>query len=193
MDDIFVHSFIDIDKWNSAKWYATAFVHDAEGVDPPYMGLVFQNIAAGREIFADWLERLGKVDQYEELRIAVIEGEILGEEPGYSVHISSDLAHTEERARANGTRLDFRTAFLISRHNRMTPAAGSPHLPRFKELYQRHGRYRLIPVSDRMEPLFEFAIEKKQIHLRQACEVTAHDMDSVVFPKHYFDHDGTIH
>jgi hypothetical protein len=191
-NDVFVQSFIDVDKWNSAQWFATAFLHDPEGVLPPYIGLVFQNIDAGREIFAGWIERLGKVDEYEELRISIVEGEILGEAPGYSVHISSDPTHSEKRARANGIELKTDRAVIICRFNRMTPEPGSPHLHCFKQEYQKQGRYFVIPVSAQIEPQFEYAIEKTEIHFRQASTITATDLDAVVFPVGYFDHDGVF-
>ena len=73
MDTILFQSFINIEKWDIAKWRATAFLHDPEGVRLPYLGIVFENIEAGKEIFSEWLERLGKVDEFDELRISIVE------------------------------------------------------------------------------------------------------------------------
>src|ERR1039457_4020600 len=94
--DVFLQMFIDPVKWDAARWKATAFFHDPKGVRPPCLGIVFDNIGTGKQIFSDWLKRLGNVDQYDELRIGIVEGEILGMGPGYSVHISSDPDHTAE-------------------------------------------------------------------------------------------------
>jgi hypothetical protein len=188
MVDVLFQSFIDIEKWDAAGWTATAFLHDPSGRHPPLLGVVFDDIAAGKQIFSDWLHRLGDVDRYEELRISIVEGEILGEEPGYSVHFSSDPAHTEECARAKGPQLEIEAAIVLSRFMRMTPAPGSPHLRRFKQEFTKHKRFFVIPVSSDVKPLFEFAIEKTEIYFRQASEVSKNDRDAVVFPEHYFDY-----
>jgi hypothetical protein len=193
MVEVFFQTFIDIEKWDAARWKATAFFHDPSGAQPPYLGIVFDNIEAGRQIFSDWLQRLGSVDQYEELRISIVEGEILGEEPGYSVHLSSDPSHTEEHSRAKGVHLEVETAIVVSRFKRMTPAPESPYLPRFKQDVAKHKRFFLIPVSSEVKPEFGFAIEKTEIHFRRASEVAKADRDAVIFPEHYFDGDGAVH
>src|SRR5579872_1835488 len=95
--DVFVQLFIDPEKWDAARWKATAFFHDPSGARPPCLGIVFENIDAGKQIFSDWLKRVTKVDRFDEIRISVVEGEILGQGPGYSVHISSDPDHTAKR------------------------------------------------------------------------------------------------
>jgi hypothetical protein len=193
VNEVLLQSLIDVDKWNAAKWRATAFLHDPTGADPPCMGIVFENINMGDEIFSEWLERLGKVDEFEELRIAIVEGVILGEEAGYSVHVSSDPWHTQTRAHALGLKYEFDTAVIISRINRMTPEPQSPHLRRFKKEIQKHKRYSLIPVSSSVEPHFDLSIEKTEIYIRQASEINKNDRDAAVFPVGYFDRDKTVH
>ena len=188
--DVFLQMFIDPVKWDAARWKATAFFHDPKGVRPPCLGIVFDNIGTGKQIFSDWLKRLGNVDQYDELRISIVEGEILGMGPGYSVHISSDPDHTAERATALGIALSVETAVVIGRVHRMTPEPGSPHLLRFKHELAKHKRYFLLPVSADVKPEFDFAVRKTRILFRNASEVRKDDVDAVVFPEHYFDGDG---
>jgi len=154
---------------------------------------VFDDIEAGKEIFTHWRRRLGSVDQYDELRISIIEGEILGMDPGYSVHISSDPSRTAERAKALGMALSVETSTVIGRVRRTTPEPGSPHLPRFKDDFAKHKRYFLLPVSADLKPEVEFAIEKTKILFRDASEVRSDDLDVIAFPKHYFDRYRTIH
>lgn len=190
MKQTLFQSLIDVDKWNEARWTATAFLHDLDGEKPPYIGLVFENIAAGRAIFKGLLERVGAVDAFEELYFAIIEGEILGEEPGYSVHISSDPDRTQARLLSQGQGLPFEQAIVISRFHRMTPAPNSPHLRKFKSELQVHGRYALIPVSSDVQPQFDCAIEKKEIYFRQASDITKSDRDAVVFPEKYFENES---
>ena len=43
---------------------------------PPILGLGFANEDAARQIFKDWNERYGPRDEFEELRVSIIEGKI---------------------------------------------------------------------------------------------------------------------
>ena len=192
MDQILLQNFIDVEKWDSARWKGTAFLHDPRGMEPPCLGIVFDNIDAGKQIFSGWIERLGTVDKYEELRISIVEGAILGVGDGYSVHISSDLEHAAQRAQLNASHPNLGTAIILGRVHRMTPELGSPHLPRFKKEFSRHKSYLFVPVSADSKPEFGLAIRKSEINFRRASEITAADLDAVVFPEHYFDHDTTI-
>ena len=179
-------SFIDPDEWETARWIATAFLHDPEGKARPMMGLVFERIDAGRRIFEAWTERLGARDRYEELRVAIIEGDVLGETAGYSVHISSDPLNTERRLKADGASFDWNRAILVSQFNRMMPSPGSPHLAQFKTDLKKFNRYSLIPVSASGQPMLDCAIEKNEIHFRQASELTKAEVEAVVLPVNSF-------
>jgi hypothetical protein len=193
MGDIYFQSLIDVALWDSAGWKGTAFLHDPRGVEPPGLGFLFDDISAGRRIFSGWQERVGRVDEYEEIRVSIIQGEILGLPSGYSVHVSSDPLHSVRRAEDKGLALDFRTAVIVSRVKRMTPNPGSPHLGQFEKDFAKHKRYLLVPVSSKGAPEFEVAIEKHEIHLRQASAIKSDDVDAAVFPEHYFDNDDRVH
>ena len=190
MSEILFQYFIDVELWDAARWTATAFLHDTDGVRPPCLGLVFENTEAGRKIFSDLRALVGSVDEFEELRVSIVEGEILGEDPGYTVHISSDPLHTEARRRAEGSDLMVDRAIVVSRHHRMIPAPDSPHLAKFKSELRAHGRYSLIPVSSTIQPQFDCAIEKREVHFRQALEITRTDRDAVVLPENYFENES---
>ena len=56
------------DKFLPAKWKGIAFYGDPKGNGLPCMGIVYENIEAGKQIFSDWHERIGRVDEFEELR-----------------------------------------------------------------------------------------------------------------------------
>jgi hypothetical protein len=75
----------------------------------------------------------------------------------------------------------------------MTPEPGLPHLEQFEKDFAKHKRYLLVPVSLKGAPEFQLSIEKHEIHLCQASEIRADDVDAVVFPAHYFDNDARIH
>jgi hypothetical protein len=50
-----------------AKWNSTAFLFDPRRIEPPCLGIVFHNIAIGKQIFTEWRQYLGEVDKFEEL------------------------------------------------------------------------------------------------------------------------------
>ena len=193
MGDIYFQSLIDVDLWNSAGWKGTAFLRDPSGIEPPALGFLFEDMNAGKRIFSGWQERVGRVDEYEELRVSVIRGEILGLPSGYSIHVSSDPLHSVRRAESRGVPFDFQTAVIVSRVKRMTPNPGSPYLAQFEKDFAKHKGYHLVPISSKGEPDFELSIEKHETHLRQASEISGDDVDAVVFPEHYFENDSKIH
>jgi hypothetical protein len=193
MADTYFQSFIDVELWDSARWKGTAFLHDPSGIDPPGLGFLFEDIEDGKKIFSGWQQRVGRIDRYEEIRVSIIRGEILGLPSGYSVHISSDPLHSVRRAEAEGLSLDFQTAVIVSRVQRMTPEPGLPHLEQFEKDFAKYKRYLLVPVSLKGVPEFQLSIEKHEIHLCQASEIRADDVDAAVFPAHYFDNDARIH
>jgi hypothetical protein len=192
MGDFYIQSLIDIELWDSARWKGMAFLHDPSGIEPPGLGFLFEDIDAGRRIFSGWREGVGTVDEYEEIRVSIIRGEMLGLASGYSVHVSSDPLHSVRRFEDKGLPLDIHTAAIVSRVKRMAPNPGSPHLGQFEKDFAKHERYLLVPVSSEGAPEFELSIEKREIHLRQASDIKADDVDAAVLPEHYFDHDARI-
>lgn len=192
--EISFQSLIDINLWNTGGWHATVFMHDPEGISPPGMGLVFRDIVAGKQIFADLRTRLGEIDKYEELRISIIEdGEVqLENTPGYFVHIASNPENTIARLAAEGSPADFEQVCIITRMNRMTPDPGSPHLPRFKKEFSKHGKFFFLPVSPDFQPILDLSIEKTEIHFRKVADLTKTDLDSAVLPEEYFGYQGPV-
>jgi hypothetical protein len=149
------------------------------------MGLVFDDEVAGQHVFCRWTERQGNSDPLDEIRIAIIEGNIEGMQPGYSVHLSGDAEGILARAMAEGIAVPNGSMPWISRVNRMHPIPGSlPMLPRFKEEFARHQEYLLAPVTRRGDGQLWFDVElgivKHKIHFRHASEIVDGDIDAVV-------------
>lgn len=180
---MFLSMPIDVDLWNSAKWSATFFAHQPGR--PPVLGLAFKDEASARKIFEGWHERYGDNDEYEELRVSIIEGPIKGEEPGYSVQVGSDLDAAVKRFRDAGYAFDDDLFMFVSRINRMNPPPESKNLEMFKDLYRQYKTYFLAPgvVSDDgkdLKPLFELGIYKSKVHFRHVSDISENDIDSVV-------------
>lgn len=81
-------------------------MHTQEVFEPSRLILLFKNYGAGREILSQWVEMLGKYDELNELRISFIEGDIPGEDYGYTVHIGSNWASTISRRKDEGNNID---------------------------------------------------------------------------------------
>jgi hypothetical protein len=179
----FLRTPIDIPLWNKAEWRGTAFLVMPESL--PILGLAFTNRDAALRIFRDWRNRYGDAETHEELRIAIIEGEIPGEDAGYTVHVGLNFENVFERYKEAGLEPDKKTFFTsTTRLNRMNPKPGSPYLALFKEVYEEKGEFLLIPAilnSDgSMERIVELGIRKKSLIFRKSSDIPPGDIDSIV-------------
>lgn len=188
---VFLSTPIDPELWDEAKWRGV-FVRIYES-GPPHLGLAFLNETAARKIFQQWHQRYGDRDAFEELRISIIEGEVRGEQPGYSVHVGVDLENTIKRYREAGLTVNAdRDGFLtLTRIHRMNPSPGSKNLEMFKQAYRHFKAYTLIPgilKPDQSDviPFHDLGIYKSTIHFRRVEEIGPNDEDSVVL------HSGSI-
>ncbi len=172
--------------WLFSGWSATTFRWHPRGEQPPVMGLVFDNAEAGKKLFRNWTERWDHTDELEEIRVAVIEGDLPGQDPGYSVHICPDPENSLVRATAEGVVLKDVPVNLLGQVRRMHPISGAPPLlPRFKEEFQKHGEFLLAPVTRRADDQLwldvECGIVKNVVYFRNAMEIGEGDIDAVVF------------
>jgi hypothetical protein len=184
----FLFGPIDVDLWNIARWKGTVYAFADDQI--PILGLLFSNAAAGRTIFENWHKRYGESDAYEELRISIVEGDIPGEEPGYSVHIGADLENSVKRFKAAGLQVDRDSDqfMMISRLHRMHPVPGSRYLAMFKEAYRLYKTYFLVPVEikdGKLHPIFDLRIHKGTIHFRTVEDIGENDVDLAVIRDQY--------
>jgi hypothetical protein len=178
---------IDVDLWNAAAWKATLFAFQMG--KPPTLGIAYTNEEPARKIFEQWHMRYGNNDEFEELRISIIEGPIKGQGDGYSVHVGTDPDAWLKRLKAAGYTVSEHDIYLsVSRINRMNPEPGSKNLEIFKQLYREHKIYFLAPcvISKDLKsvaPFFDLAIRKGKIEFRNVSDVREGDIDSVIFKK----------
>ena len=177
---------IDVELWNRAGWRATFFRWG--GGKPPMLGLAFQDQQAAQKIFEGWHERYGDSDTYEELRVSIVEGDIRGEDAGYSVHIGPDPKNTIKRYRDAGLKFDLGNDALImvSRINRMNPAPESKNLHTFKSEYRKYETYSLVPGlvdkdGSNLRLSHKAGIHKSSIYFRHVNEIISkNDLDWAV-------------
>jgi hypothetical protein len=166
--------------WQRAAWVAVAFLTPREL--SPTLGLVFRDRDTATAIFTGWQHMIGKTDTDELLRIAIIEGTLPGQAPGYTVHIGLDVAVAEQRLRDAGISL---AAPLDDRDQascRMLGTGGTA-LRRFAEAYDRDRRYLLAPAvldgTTGIEFMPHLVIAKHRLAFRRVGLIA--DADAAIF------------
>jgi hypothetical protein len=168
--------------WAEAKWCATTYQWHPMSEAPPLMGLVFEDKEAGLEIFREAERQMNHEDRFEEIRIAIVEGAVPGQESrhGYSVHICADPEALCAHATMEDFVVDPSIVPFLGQWNRHYPVPGTPLLlPRFKEEFEKHKEFMLAPTIRRddgnlyMVP--ELGIIKNAIIFRQLSDITPPD------------------
>ncbi|SEW33375.1 hypothetical protein [[Clostridium] fimetarium] len=174
-----VTAVIDVDLWNEATWRGTAVLSD--GQSAPYLGLLFENREAAIKIFKQWNEDFGCRDMYEEIRISILQGDIQGEEHGYTVHITTNQENLLSKCKKLNLPIDETLFAIVSRYRRIETAKTNRNMETFRSEYERYLSYKIIPVymsKEGLEPLFEYEIEKSEICFRQVGDITENDIDA---------------
>ena len=175
--------------WAEAKWSATTYQFHPTGEVPPIMGLVFENVEAGLEIFREAERQMNHEDRFEEIRVSIIEGAVPGQEhrPGYSVHICADPEALCAHATLDDFVVDPSIVPFLGQWNRHYPVPGAPPLlAEFREEFEKHKEFLLAPTIRRadgklyMEP--SLGIIKNVIFFRQLSDITAPDDTDAAAP-----------
>ncbi len=179
--DHLVLSHVNIDLWNKAKWGGTGFIYVPDGSDEPMLGVIFGDYEIGKQIFREWQQSIGEVDEFEELRVSIIQ-DIEPNSPKYKVVIGTEVDNVLKRRGQEHTATT-KMFVMMSRINTMEPDPNSKYLENFKRLYGIHGCYRIIPCGNFNGRAFDFAPElsilKKKIHFRDLKDITQNDLDIV--------------
>jgi hypothetical protein len=181
--------FTDPTEWDEAKWSGTVFLYDPDGgrKQIPGLGIGFADFDAGKRIFEGWIKRVGHRDEFEEIRVSIVEGPISGKPDGYTVLISSNPENTIRRKQQTNPDFQPEKIMLLSRLHRMTPTPGSPNLRMFRQAYEDFGFYKLFPAhlgENRILDMdLSLSIEKREIHFAYASEIKANDPEQAVFAK----------
>lgn len=167
-----VPRIIDRALWTQARPTGVAFLAPAEG--PPGLGIVFDDAAAGVEIFERWIAELGPEDRDELIRVTITEGDVAGQPPGYTVAIEVDVDSISEalvRRALDGVDLEAEGLGAV-RWRMRTPPGGSPHLAAWKRRFAETGRYALVPMLDDdggLAPVYELQLVKRKLGFETAA------------------------
>lgn len=167
---------VDIELWGKAQWDGVGIaVYPGPIPQPPFLGLIFKDRKAGRQIFENWIAELGKVDTKEKNRVVILTGVEKANAHAYTLGISSnfDLAETKGLDRV-----------LITSKMKTMEDPNPENLANFRRAYAVVKKYSLIPVSltkdgDPPEFHFDLAITKNEINIREAWTVGMNDPDSM--------------
>ncbi len=167
-------SVIREDLWDRAKWAATGFMAFAGNQYPPTLALVFEDAKAAQQIFRNWREEYGSIDEGNAIRLTVIKG-ISRENPlAYRLLITSNpqKAFVEE---------GIRYAFFASRSKTMEPTS-KENLGRFLESYNHFNGYFFAPAIIKkdlqdIEIFDDVRIAKSELSVREAWEIGRNDFD----------------
>lgn len=185
-NSLFISSPIDIETWDKAIWRGAAFFIDPTGEGIPYFLLPFANEKAAKKIFSDWKSMYGEEDENDEIRVALIEGDIPGMETGYSIHIAPNIDRVIDRMIMIGIERDEGMILTISRVQRANPTDNFKMYNFFKSQYLNHNKYILAPAlldekNKRIKPLLDLGILKKNLVFRNIKEIDENDIDFPVY------------
>ena len=178
-----ISQLIDIGLWKRAGWKGTVF--GARQGEPPIMALAFTNGEAGKKIFKGFRSLTGRVDQQELIRVAIIEGDIPGENAGYTIHVGPNIDAMVTAAKSNGKQSD--VILTATRILRMNPSPDSPYLSMFKREFEKYLRYSLMSAglskSGDVSIDFDQPIGKKLLVLKHESDIGANDIDGAIFAR----------
>ena len=161
--------------WDRAEWSAAAYIVAIDDSMPPVLALVFKDRETARQIFRAWRRELGPHDNDDKLRVSIIRG-IDKENPfTYRVIIGANV-----RAASPGS--DTRYILSSYRIHTMVPTSDE-NLVRFLGSFRKLGHYVLAYAltgddTRSIRPIFDDAIGKRELNVREAWEVGRHDLDS---------------
>jgi hypothetical protein len=177
-DENKVISIIQDKLWNQALW---------KGFGPFYaydigfgIFIAFENGNAGKAIFEDWINRFGKEDKDDVIKITIIKGVNKSNPYWYKVHISanyqSKLFDSKERYFS-----------VTARFHQMTPD-NPTNLHRIEQIIESKNNFLFCPAQitndgKDLEPYFDKAIVKNNIEIKNAWELCINDPVSVVILK----------
>ena len=136
------------DDWCRAGWIGTTFQLHPQSKRPPIAGLIFSDWRQGVNLFRSWVDTVGNADENDDIRVAILEGDLPGTTPGYTIRISPSLNEYLED--------DDPDRMQVGQVARMHPQFGNAPdmMPRFEEEYAKHGEFMMAPVVQRDDGQF---------------------------------------
>ena len=178
------YSIINIRLWDEAKWRGCVF-----GMFSyiPFVGFMFENFDAGKEIFSQWIDLLGREDKDNIIKLTIIKGISDANPFAYKVAVS----YNEQNIRTEGV------LGVVTRFQRMDPSS-SQNLDDFLTNQKRSGRFLLVPSymqSGKPEIDSSHAILLNKINIIDAWQIDENctlrcviqEDDDIIIPKEHIE------
>jgi hypothetical protein len=172
--DLVSSGLINIALWDKAGW--RGFAYAARGRELPVLGVMFDDLDAGRKIFRGWRRRLGAVDERELLLLGAIKHFDRKNPMSYRAVVSARLDRSAPHS-GKVVLLPARRLNMMTSHN----------LTMFEESVSQFGRYLVAPMATpaselvkRSEPMdsdfdLSLSIEKTVFRVDEAWRLTMRD------------------
>jgi hypothetical protein len=177
-DEIKTQSVIDLPLWNEAQWKGFGFLlHPQEGFG---IILAYENGDAGIKIFNKWINKIGKEDKSNLIRIAIIKGIDKNNPHWYRVHISANMENEDS--------LHSKKFFVVVPIFHEMTANSPKNLNNLISLFRSKKEYKLYPArmstnGKGIEPFYDKSILKTNLTIKDAWEIGENDLDRVVIKK----------
>lgn len=173
-DEIKASSIINLKLWDKAKWMGLGFCLLPAPQEAVGIIIAYEDFESGKKIFEKWIDKFGKVDKNNEIRVAIIRGVDKDNPYRYRVHICKDIKTTQANSFISS----------VSRIHEMNPQS-SKNLEQIIEAFNLMGKYKLYPAKITKngtveEPLLNQGILKTTLIIKNAWEIDEHDIDRVV-------------
>lgn len=183
---LFFTSMIDLETWDKAVWRGAGFILGYTSL--PTLLLPFINEKYAIKIFEDWIAHIGNDDKNDDIRIALVEGDVPGEPPGYYIVIGTNLDEAEKRAERSGISIDEMYIMNVSRIIRANPTDQFKCFNLFKDAYEKTKEYYLMPAilnehTGEIKPIPSCSIHKRKLIYRNLEEITDNDEDAILLHK----------
>lgn len=169
-DENKVVSIIQDKLWDEAKWNGFGVFYAPEAGYGIFVS--FKNGKAGKSIFDNWINRFGREDKRNIIKVTIIKGVKRKNPHWYKVHISANL---------EVLKLDFKERYfnVTNRIHQITPN-NPDNMYRIEQIVQSKSKFLFCPAQMTMdgkdiEPFFEKGIVKSEIEIINAWELGLHD------------------
>jgi len=171
------HTVIDVELWDKAKWKGFGFAfHPLKGI---YLVIVFEKIEYGIKIFDKWINKLGEIDKNDLINITIIKGIDKNNPFYYKVMIDKN----QEAFKSFSHDEIFKTVYGFRKMN----AKSSENLDNLIQGLNHFKKYKLVPASinnrEESEPIFNKAIMKTSLVVKDAWEIGLNDFERAVIQK----------
>lgn len=183
---LFFTSMIDVETWDKAIWRGAGFILGYTSL--PTLLLLFVNEQYATKIFQDWIAEIGDNDKNDDIRIALVEGDVPGESAGYYIVIGTNLDEAIKRAERNGLPVDEIFIMNVTRFIRANPTDNFKCYNLFKEAYENAHEYFLMPAvieeqTGQIKPIPSCQIHKRSLIYRNINDITEDDEDAILLCK----------